>query len=51
MIFFKILISILVTILMTVLLVHVLVASFDPALYGKYLQTMDDSRYEYIDRE
>jgi hypothetical protein len=37
--------------LLTVLLVHALVASFNPTLYGKYLQTMDDSRYEYIERE
>jgi len=35
--------------LLTVLLVHALVASFNPTLYGKYLQTMDDSRYAYVD--
>lgn len=35
--------------LLTVLLVHALVASFNPTLYGKYLQAMDDSRYEYAE--
>jgi len=35
--------------LLTVLLVHALVASFNPTLYEKYLQTMNDSRYKYVE--
>jgi hypothetical protein len=46
----KFIIGILVINLLTILLVHALIASFDPTLYGKYLQTMDNSRYEFLDR-
>ena len=49
MIFLKFAMGILVINLLTILTVHALVASFNPSLYGKYLQTMDDSRYEYME--
>jgi hypothetical protein len=35
--------------LLTILTVHALVATFNPTLYGKYLQTMDGSRYEFLE--
>jgi hypothetical protein len=51
MIFLKFIIGVMVINLLSIFTIHALVASFNPTLYGKYLQTMDDSRYEYIERE
>jgi hypothetical protein len=45
MIILKLTAYILAVILLFIFTAHAVIATIDPTLYGKYLQTMDNSRY------
>lgn len=44
-------VTLLFAIVLIFLLIHASVATFSPVTYGKFLQKIDNSRYEYIDRD
>jgi hypothetical protein len=46
MIFLKITTYVLAIIILFIFAVHAIVATLDPMMYGKYLQIMDNSRYD-----